>query len=542
MHRDFEDRRTYWGGIDLPAALKADLGQATEAAAPFWTAVETGLLPALRRGDLVAAKTAYRVVEAAYARHRAAIDHLVEDANAFNGSVERAAARDDRFYSMLLYAGSAIGMLLIGLGTVWLIRSVVRPINCITRAMASLASGDLETMVPATKRRDEIGAMAEAVQTFKHNALQQRRQEQDAETERHHTDEERARNEAVRLNTTRHQAEVVTVLADGLERLSNGDLMVQLDQSFPDEYERLRHDFNGTVAKLHQTISTVTSSTQTIRTGTAEISNGAEDLSRRAGQQASGLQRTTAALDDITATMRKTSEGADHARQVVARAKADAERSGAVVSGTVAAMSGIETSARQIGRIIGVIDEIAFQTNLLALNAGVEAARAGEAGRGFAVVASEVRSLAQRSADAAKEIKALVTKSGEQVVRGVDLVGQTGQALEGLVEQINEISTIVSGMASAVQAQDAGIGEVKGAMDDMDQTVRNNASLAEQTTASSQTLAQQTEELAGLVAMFKIALTGGTMRPFEAKMAASPTDRRGATDPRQATARRTASR
>ena len=177
------------------------------------------------------------------------------------------------------------------------------------------------------------------------------------------------------------------------------------------------------VVKLHQTMSIVTTSTQTIRSGTAEISSGAEDLAQRADQQASGLQRTTAALDEMTATMRKASEGADHARRVVAQAKADAERSDAVVSGTVAAMGGIETSARQIGTIIGVIDEIAFQTNLLALNAGVEAARAGEAGRGFAVVASEVRSLAQRSAEAAKEIKALVAESGQQVLRGVDLVG-----------------------------------------------------------------------------------------------------------------------
>ncbi|PSJ49289.1 methyl-accepting chemotaxis protein, partial [Pseudaminobacter soli (ex Li et al. 2025)] len=152
------------------------------------------------------------------------------------------------------------------------------------------------------------------------------------------------------------------------------------------------------------------------------ISTAADDLSRRTEQQAASLEETAAALDQITATVKKTAEGASHARDVVSEAKGDAEASGAVVRQAIAAMGTIEKSSDQIGRIIGVIDEIAFQTNLLALNAGVEAARAGDAGRGFAVVASEVRALAQRSAEAAREIKNLISASTTQVGEGVKLV------------------------------------------------------------------------------------------------------------------------
>ena len=171
-------------------------------------------------------------------------------------------------------------------------------------------------------------------------------------------------------------------------------------------------------------MAAVSGNTQAIRAGAGEISTAADDLSRRTEQQASSLEETAAALEEITVTVKKTAEGAKHARDVVSTAKVDAEKSGEVVREAMAAMTGIDKSSKQISEIIGVIDEIAFQTNLLALNAGVEAARAGDAGRGFAVVASEVRALAQRSAQAAKEIKGLISASTAQVDQGVRLVAR----------------------------------------------------------------------------------------------------------------------
>jgi methyl-accepting chemotaxis protein len=201
--------------------------------------------------------------------------------------------------------------------------------------------------------------------------------------------------------------------------------------------------------------------------------------------------------------VRKTAEGATHAREVVASAKGDAERSGAVVRDAVAAMSQIEQSAKEISQIIGVIDEIAFQTSLLALNAGVEAARAGDAGRGFAVVASEVRALAQRSADAAKQIKTLISTSGAQVSAGVGLVGETGRSLERIVVQVGEINGIVSEIAASAKEQATGLAEVNTAVNQMDQVTQQNAAMVEESTAASHALAREVDELAQLIRRFR---------------------------------------
>ena len=202
--------------------------------------------------------------------------------------------------------------------------------------------------------------------------------------------------------------------------------------------------------------------------------------------------------------MKKTAEGAHQASQVTGQARIGAEKSGEVVRQAVAAMAQIEKSSQQIGQIIGVIDEIAFQTNLLALNAGVEAARAGEAGKGFAVVASEVRALAQRSAEAAKEIKELISTSTQQVEQGVDLVGQTGEALEKIVVQVGEITGLVTEIAASAREQSTGLGEVNSAVNQMDQVTQQNAAMVEESTAASHNLAQEAEELAHLVAKFRL--------------------------------------
>ena len=295
----------------------------------------------------------------------------------------------------------------------------------------------------------------------------------------------------------------VNQIAAGLSRLAEGDLEHRIQTEFIPALEPLRVDFNDSLEALEQSMSAVSGNTQAIRAGAGEISIAADDLSRRTEQQASSLEETAAALEQITVTVKKTAEGAQHARDIVSTAKVDADKSGEVVREAMAAMTGIDKSSKQISEIIGVIDEIAFQTNLLALNAGVEAARAGDAGRGFAVVASEVRALAQRSAEAAKEIKGLISASTAQVDQGVRLVGETGEALGRIVAQVVEINAVITDIAASAQEQSTGLEQVNTAVNEMDQVTQKNAAMVEEMTAAAHGLAGETEELGRLVARYR---------------------------------------
>lgn len=323
----------------------------------------------------------------------------------------------------------------------------------------------------------------------------------------------RSTEERVRIEAERHadmsrqadeQSRVVTGLASALGRLANRDLTHRIGVTMPAAYAAIAEDYDRAVDQLGRVIAGVAQQADAIAAQTGEISHSTDELSKRTEQQAANLEETAAAVDQITATGKKASEGANHARNVVATAKSDAERAGEVVRKTVDAIGAIERSAQQINQIIGVIDEIAFQTNLLALNAGVEAARAGDAGRGFAVVASEVRALAQRSADAAKEIKSLISTSSLQVTEGVQLVARTGEALERILTQVNDISAAVVDIASGAQEQATGLQEVNTAVNQMDQTTQQNAAMVEETTAASHALAQEAKQLAELIGEFQI--------------------------------------
>jgi methyl-accepting chemotaxis protein len=306
---------------------------------------------------------------------------------------------------------------------------------------------------------------------------------------------------------------VANSVGAGLSRVAAKDLTFRLKEDLPEAYKKLQNDFNGALEQLDSALRSVRQSTSGITTGTQEISTAAEELSRRTEQQAASLEQTAAALDEITTTVHKTAGSAKDAREAVAAAKTDAERSGNVVRKAVEAMSKIESSSQQIGQIIGVIDEIAFQTNLLALNAGVEAARANEAGRGFAVIASEVRALAQRSAEAAKSIKDLITTSTAEVGEGVKLVAETGQALERIVTKVAEINQVVTDIASGAQEQATGLQQVNAAVNQMDQVTQQNAAMAEEATAACQSLAKESEQLKRLVEQFDV---GGGPAPVGA--------------------------
>jgi len=403
------------------------------------------------------------------------------------------------------------GLILVVFGGFALVNaSVVRPLEGLADAMTRLARGDLQVEVPSGDRRDEIGGMARAVQVFKDVGVEKLRLESTSEGQRAITEQERLRSEQERARLAQEQAKVVSSIGAGLAQLSNGNLTHRLQTPFAEEYEGLRKDFNGAVDQLESAMRAVIDRTHGLKAGVGEIGRASDDLARRTERQAARLEEAATALSQVTDTMRQAAIGAGETRKIVSEASQDSERSGDVVSAAAAAMTEIEGSARQIGQIIGVIDEIAFQTNLLALNAGVEAARAGDAGKGFAVVASEVRALAQRSAEAAKEIKALISASSQQVERGVDRVAETGRLLAQVSGHVAKINTLVLQIAMSAEDQAKNLNDINLAVKEIDQVTQQNAAMVEEATAATISVMDETDALAGLVGAFRVG--GGDAR------------------------------
>ena len=268
---------------------------------------------------------------------------------------------------------------------------------------------------------------------------------------------------------------------------------------------------NGLLDTMAEVIAQIKMTAREVANAAAEISTSTTDLSQRTEEQAAGLEQTSASMEEISATVRKNAENAQQANRLTADAQEVADRGGAVVSQAVGAMSRIEDSANKIADIIGVIDEIARQTNLLALNAAVEAARAGDAGRGFAVVASEVRSLAQRSSQAAKDIKDLITNSSSQVKDGVDLVNRTGASLNEIVSSIRNVAALVADIATASSEQATGIDQVNKALTQMDEVTQQNSALVEENAATAKTLESQSAAMDAQVGKFIVNEASGAV-------------------------------
>ena len=293
--------------------------------------------------------------------------------------------------------------------------------------------------------------------------------------------------------------------ADAAGRLASGDLSARLDSARHDEIGQLMRAIDGVGQGLSGIVDKVRGSVAAIAGSTSQIASGNADLSARTAAQAGSLERTVASIEELSATVKQNADNAHDANQAVTSAAEAARTSGDTVSGVVATMADIHRNAQQVVDIIGLIDGIAFQTNILALNAAVEAARAGEHGRGFAVVAGEVRSLAQRSANAAAEIKQLIERTVTDLESGNAAVQQAGNAIDDMVRRVEGIAELMGDISVASREQSQGLAQVSGAVAEMDTVTQQNAALVEEAAAAAESLHHQAQELRQAVEVFRLA-------------------------------------
>lgn len=352
----------------------------------------------------------------------------------------------------------------------WLDRTLEVSIeNEISHVIAAAATGDFSTRIDAQNKSDFFLKLAQGL-----NQL---------------------------LSTTETGLNDIIVV---LSAIANGDLTDRVTSEFQGSFRALKDGCNQTADNLLQMLGEIRSAVDSINTASSEITQGNIDLSSRTEQQASNLEETAASMEELTGTVRQNADNARQANILAAKASDVAVEGGELIDKVVLTMASINESSQKIADIIGVIDGIAFQTNILALNAAVEAARAGEQGRGFAVVASEVRTLAQRSANAAKDIKALISDSVHKIQNGNELVGKSGNTMKDIVTSIKRVNDIMAEIAAASSEQSAGLDEVGTAVTQMDEMTQQNAALVEQAAAAAESLLLQSEQLAMNVARFKL--------------------------------------
>ncbi|MCF3640961.1 methyl-accepting chemotaxis protein [Rhizobium sp. TRM95111] len=492
------------GKADILANFDADLAEVTKA-------ISVDLKAMIEQGAPIEAFAAIDdAIDSGGERMSEALRTLAEEGSAFlETKVNDAQAVSTRSVDIQIGIGLLAMLTMMGL-LVYQGNMLRRGIFAVRDSMKRILDGDFETAVGATERGDEIGEMARSAEAFRLAAVEKRALETASDESRRQADEERRNREAAGAEDQREVRKAVDALGRGLTRLSDGDLSVTILEPFRSDLEQLRLDFNSTVERLRHLMVDVKENTGSIQTNSRQMRAAADDLAKRTEQQAASLEETSAALEEIMSTVRAATSRAEEAGKMVEGTKASAEESGRIVGDAMSAMQRIENASNEIGKIINVIDEIAFQTNLLALNAGVEAARAGEAGKGFAVVAQEVRELAQRAAGAAKDIKTLVGKSGEEVQTGVRLVQATGESLTRIGGDVVRINDHMKSIVTAAREQATGLQEINVAVSAMDQVTQQNAAMVEETNAASHTLAQDAETLMHLVGQFQI---GGEAKP-----------------------------
>ena len=515
--------------LDLNAKLATDAG----AAAPQLRELQERQKRIVTERTLPAAAQAEEALDGAIAVARQRTAQEEDNVEAIVASTQRNAMILGLLTVALLIGSAVFGAF-----------NIARPLRALVVPLQRMAKGEAVEL-PGTERQDEIGETARAVNDIKVMLAEKARREAEAKIEQDKR-AEAERQAAMQKMADEFEAAVggivqaavagdfsqrvdvsgktglvlnvgtaINSMCDNvgkaltdfdrmLDALAGGNLMQRISASYQGNFAQLKENANKTADRIGATIAEIKASAREVTNASAEIATSTTDLSQRTEEQAASLEETSASMEEISATVRKNAENAQAANQSAADTRVVAERGGQVVAQAVGAMAKIEESSAKISDIISVIDEIARQTNLLALNAAVEAARAGEAGRGFAVVASEVRSLAQRSSQAAKDIKELITNSNGLVKDGVDLVNRAGGSLNEIVASIKKVAEIVAEIANASAEQATGIEQVGKALTQMDEATQQNSALVEENAATAKTLENQALAMDQRVAFFRI--------------------------------------
>ena len=466
LKKDYDDRRDFWSKSDLDPVIKAKLVEKSHGEVKrFWAAIEQSFLPALARADTAAAAKSYAEITAAYSAHRAVIDEIVKQTNDDNAAAEAEATTRDKFFTRILWVISAFVFLVVCAGIAGVAKGVIQPIIKMTEVMKRLAGGELGSEIPSLGRKDEVGAMAGAVQVFKENALRVRAMEAEQALA------------AGKAEADRKAA--MLEVAEGLEEAVGN--VVRMVSSASSEIETAAGSLTRTAETTQELSATVAAAS---------------------AQSSSNVQSAAAASEEMASSVNEIGRQVQQSQTIAHAAVEQAER-------TNARISELSHSAGRIGEVIKMITAVAEQTNLLALNATIEAARAGDAGRGFAVVASEVKALAAQTAKATEEIAAQVTQMQSATQHSVSAIAEIGSTIAQISEISGAIAAAVEEQGAAtqeiarnVQQAARGATQVTGSMTDVNRGAADTGSAAEQVHGLAVSLSAQSSHLSREVESF----------------------------------------
>jgi methyl-accepting chemotaxis protein len=435
--------------------------------------------------------------------------YLIAESESF-----KSLAAGSNHIALLMSAGGLVVILLALGASAFFLKKLLSPLGQLAEATQAVAGGNLATDISFQSRKDEVGLMSRALESFRQSLSKQKEMETEARRLAEETEQERQLRQGEREAQAAELESVVEALGSGLGRLADGDLSCVIDTRFPAALEPLRTNFNRSIEQLRDALVAIGGNSVAVREGSSEMRVSADQLAARTERQAISISQAAASIDAVTSAVREQLSRAEDAAGIAKVARNGAAESADVMKNTIDAMQNIQQSSQKINQIIDVIDEIAFQTNLLALNAGVEAARAGESGKGFAVVAQEVRELAQRSAAAAREITELLQKSTSDVEAGVKLVERAGVAINAIGGHVTDIDGRISAIMESTREEADSLRNINASVNDLEAATQQNAAMVEETTAAVHKLAHEAGEMDARLGQFVLDTASGRQTTY----------------------------